>query len=121
MRVPLKNRLQAAPESQEAAWTIPSQQWHTGEPYPFDSRYGGSNLDPVVPAACIIGIEMGCLCCLIPKWWGPSSPIQVDEILSVYVSDYRSSVQCGGTSVGSTPRSWKNCKYNHLYSEILMF
>ncbi|XLR69274.1 hypothetical protein S83_019946 [Arachis hypogaea] len=76
MRVPLKNRLQAAPESQEAAWTIPSQQWHTGEPYPFDSRYGGSNLDPVVPAACIIGIEMGCLCCLIPKWWGPSSPIQ---------------------------------------------
>ncbi|KAL4372734.1 hypothetical protein AHAS_Ahas05G0011400 [Arachis hypogaea] len=35
MRVPLKNRLQAAPESQEEAGTIPSQQWHTGEPYPF--------------------------------------------------------------------------------------
>ncbi|XLR24333.1 hypothetical protein HN51_070839 [Arachis hypogaea] len=76
MRVPLKNRLQAAPESQEAAWTIPSQQWHTGEPNPFDSRYGDSNLDLVVPAACIIGIDMGCPCCLLPKWWGPSSPIQ---------------------------------------------
>ncbi|XLR70073.1 hypothetical protein S83_020745 [Arachis hypogaea] len=76
MRVPLKNRFQAAPESHGAAWTIPSQQWQTGEPNPFESRYGGSNLDLVVPAACIIGIEMGCSCCLLSKWWGPSSPIQ---------------------------------------------
>ncbi|QHN81805.1 uncharacterized protein DS421_20g690140 [Arachis hypogaea] len=104
MRVPLKNRFQAAPESHGAAWTIPSQQWQTGKPNPFESRYGGSNLDLVVPAACIIGIEMGCSCCLLSKWWGPSSPIQVDEILSVDVSDYRSSLQCGGTNVGSTPR-----------------
>ncbi|XLU93394.1 hypothetical protein S245_007746, partial [Arachis hypogaea] len=76
MGVPLKNRVQAAPESEEEAWTIPSQQWHTGEPNPFDSRYGGSKLDLVVPAACMIRIEMGCRCCLLPKLWGPSSPIQ---------------------------------------------
>ncbi|XLS48002.1 hypothetical protein HN51_022360 [Arachis hypogaea] len=76
MGVPLKNRVQAAPKSEEEAWTIPSQQWHTGEPNPFDSRYGGSKLDLVVPAACMIRIEMGCRCCLLRKLWGPSSPIQ---------------------------------------------
>ncbi|XLT08446.1 hypothetical protein HN51_054239, partial [Arachis hypogaea] len=124
MGVPLKNGVEAAPDSEDEALTIPSQQWHTGEPNPFDSRYGGSKLDLVVPAACMIRIEMGCRCCLLRKLWGPSSPIQrlrempsdgsgsrlylVDEIPSVYVSDYRSSVQCGGTSVGSTPRRWKN-------------
>ncbi|XLT08415.1 hypothetical protein HN51_054208 [Arachis hypogaea] len=37
--------------------------------------------------------------------YGPGC--EVDEILSVDVSDYRSSVQCGGTSVGSIPRRWK--------------
>ncbi|XLT45720.1 hypothetical protein HN873_038324 [Arachis hypogaea] len=114
MGVPLKNGVEAAPDSEDEAWTIPSQQWHTGEPNPFDSRYGGSKLDLVVPAACMIRIEMGCRCCLLRKLWDPSSPIQrlrempsdgsgsrlylVDEIPSVYVSDYRSSVQCGGTS-----------------------
>ncbi|XLQ98841.1 hypothetical protein HN51_053594 [Arachis hypogaea] len=76
MGVPLKNGVEAAPDSEDEAWTIPSQQWHTGEPNPFDSRYGGSKLDLVVPAACMIRIEMGCRCCLLRKLWGPSSPIQ---------------------------------------------
>ncbi|XLQ99528.1 hypothetical protein S83_065727 [Arachis hypogaea] len=76
MGVPLKNGVEAAPDSEDEALTIPSQQWHTGEPNPFDSRYGGSKLDLVVPAACMIRIEMGCRCCLLRKLWGPSSPIQ---------------------------------------------
>ncbi|XP_057720298.1 uncharacterized protein LOC130934778 [Arachis stenosperma] len=39
------DRLQAAPESHEAARSIPSQQWQTGEPNPSDTRYGASNSD----------------------------------------------------------------------------
>ncbi|QHO46778.1 Dolichyl-diphosphooligosaccharide--protein glycosyltransferase subunit [Arachis hypogaea] len=39
------DRLEALPESHEAARTIPSQQWQTGEPNPSDTRCGDSNSD----------------------------------------------------------------------------